>query len=123
MNNPRFAIGLAYYLILILAIVTAMAGYYLCIKQGYAIDSESPVALVLQYVMIVYVLLTLPAGFKFLSNTDEKKFIRLFLYGLGLIACIAAYYVTSIMSMFWLAAIEAIAIVISKPRKNRDSEC
>jgi len=123
MKNPRFAIGLAYYIILIVAIVAAMMCYYLCIRQGHRIASESPAALILQYIMITYVLLTLPFGLKFLSSTDEKKFIRLLMFGLGLIACIIAYYVTSIMSMFWLAAIEAIAIVISKPRKNKDAEC
>jgi len=123
MKNPRFAIGMAYYVILIVAIVAAMTCYYFCIKQNMRVDSESPTALILQYVMITYVLLTLPLGFKFMSDTDEKKFYRLLMYGVGLIACIAAYYVTGIMSMFWLAAIEAIAIVISKPRKNRDSEC
>ena len=123
MKNPRFAIGVAYYVILIVAIVTAMLCYHFCIKQGMRISGESPAALILQYIMISYVLLTLPLGLKFLSNTDEKKFIRLLMYGVGLVACIIAYYVTGIMSMFWLAAIEAIAIVISKPRKKQDEQC
>lgn len=117
MKNPRFAIGLAYYIILIVAIVAAMASYYFCIRQNMHIASDSPTALILQYIMISYVLLTLPLGLKFLSDTDEKKFFRLLMYGIGLVACIITYYVTGIMSMFWLAAIEAIAIVISKPRK------
>jgi len=122
MNNPKFAIGLAYYIILIVAIITAMACYYLCIRQGMRLNPDSPTALILQYVMITYVLLTLPLGFKFMSDTDGKKFYRLIMYGVGLVACIVCYYITSIMSMFWLAAIEAIAIVISKPRRNTTYE-
>ncbi len=123
MKNPRFAIGVAYYVILIVAITAAMLCYHFCIKQGMKISNESPAALIWQYVMIAYVLLTLPLGLKFLSSTDEKKFIRLVMYGVGLVACIVAYYVTGIMSMFWLAAIEAIAIVISKPRKKQEEQC
>jgi len=123
MKNPKFAIGLAYYIILIVAIIAAMSCYYFCIKQGMRVSSDSPTALILQYIMISFVLITLPLGFKFMSDTDEKKFYRLVMYGVGLVACIVAYYVTGIMSMFWLAAIEAIAIVISKPRKNRNTEC
>lgn len=123
MKNPRFAIGVAYYVILIVAIVAAMACYYLCIRQGMRVPSDSPAALILQYIMIAFVLITLPFGLKFLSATEEKKFYRLVMYGTGLVACIIAYYATGIMSMFWLAAIEAIAIVISKPRKNKDGQC
>ena len=122
MKNPKFAIGVAYYVILIIAIVAAMACYYFCIRQGMRISSDSPAALILQYIMIAYVLLTLPLGLKFLSDSYEKKFIRLIMFGVGLIACIIAYYVSGIMSIFWLAAIEAIAIVISKPHKNKE-EC
>lgn len=123
MKNPRFAIGVAYYAILIVAIVTAMLCYHFCIRQGLRLAYESHAALILQYVMIAYTLLTLPLGLKFLSDTDEKKFFRLLMYGIGLVACIIAYYATGIMSMFWLAAIEAIAIVISKPRKKQDEQC
>lgn len=123
MKNPRFALGLAYYIILIVAIIAAMVCYCFCIRKGMCIASDSPAALVLQYVMIAFVLLSLPFGLKFLGDSDEKKFWRLLMYGVGLVACIVCYYVTGIMSMFWLAAIEAIAIVISKPRKNKNEEC
>ena len=123
MNNPKFATGVAYYVILIVAIVTAMVCYYLCLQKGMRIDGESQMAIILQYVMIGYVLVTLPVGFKWLSSTDERKFWRLILFGIGITACIIAFYVTGIMSMFWLAAIEAIAIVISKPRKNKEEQC
>ena len=112
-----------------------MIGYYVCISRGWHITNET-IANAVYTTILVYILISVPLSFglfssklkkiRVLEDEDTKyreytKFalIRLILMCVGLTVSIFFYYATQNMSLFWLAGMTAIAIIICKPTARR----
>ena len=133
-------LGVNYYLMLILAIVAALVGYRM-LNNGVCLTGNS--SFIIYNVMIWYVVITLPGaltGFWYMVKRirtiedEERRHVmyswlglaRILIIGIGLIATIVFFYLTTDltagkrnMSLFWLAAIEAIGLVYCKPTEKR----
>lgn len=135
MQHPTHKLTLVYYLLLLLAVATAMAGYYATITRGWRI-TDPTAATAIYSTMLVYVLASIPLSFglfstklkkiRLIDDTDTKysqytryAAIRLVLICLGLTLSIFFYYALRETSLFWLAGIEAIAAIICKPTARR----
>lgn len=111
---------IAYYLVMLLAVVAAMVCYKVCISGGYAVSDHT--AQVLQYVMIGYTLLSLPASISLMKGTEGLRLGRIIILGVGLIGAVICFYFTRINSLIWIAGILAIGLVLCKPRKAIEEE-
>ncbi len=142
MKNPKLTLGTTYYLLIILALVAALAGFKM-MRNGFTMSPDT--AFVFYNVMIWYVIITLPAAltlFRYATknlrkteDTDRRDTLyiryalaRMLVIGIGLIASVLLFYLTNTavvegakknMSLFWLAGIEAIGLVFCKPTEKR----
>lgn len=123
-----------YYGALVLAVIVAAVMLYLIKKQMILpLDPMSAVGQIIQYVVIVYILASVPGGLYLFKRkcdkikqleTDEEKYeqytksaiLRLIAVGLGISLGIFAFYMLGgYQSMIWCAAISAIGIYFCKP--------
>lgn len=144
MNNPKLTLGTTYYVMLILTLLAALAGYKI-MHSGFTMSPDT--SFVVYNVMIWYVIITLPTSLtifrhsvKSLRNIEDEErrtsiytryaLIRMLVIGVGLLACVILFYLTNTsivegakknMSLFWLAGIEAIGLVFCKPTEKRIS--
>lgn len=134
MKNPKLVLGVTYYVLLILALCSAMFGYWLIAGPGVRMtEQQSHIA---YNIMLWTVIITLPGsltlfrlGVKQLSEQDRTErtitlytryaLARMLVIGLGLIASIVVFYTSGERSMFWLAAMEAVGLVFCKPTNRK----
>lgn len=126
-----------YYAMFALLIVTATVLWYLLTKQGLTMfDPQSVVGQVLQYIVIVYVIVSIPTALflfkrlcrKLSKAEDDMKYaayakwgiVRIVVIGLGMTLGIAAFYLLQgYQSMLWCAAISAIGLFFCKPNERK----
>lgn len=130
MNITKAKLWAVYYIVMLLAVVAAMVGY----KFSESVLISGKAALYIYYLLIIYVIATLPGSFALMKkvkadaefieddNVQSEKInafglVRLVVIGLGLIACILFFYFCHERSLIWLAGIEAIGLVLCKPKK------
>ncbi len=135
MRQPKTIISIAYYIALILIIVTAMAGYNLAYTKGIYLATDHPTSVALYTIILWYVIITFPLSFwgfsqllkrlKDKSEEEQEKMysryavIRLVVITVGLLASIAGLYMLQQKSLLWLAGIGAIGIIFCKPTNAR----
>lgn len=136
MRHPKHPLTIVYYIILLLAVLAAMIGYYLAFNRGILIPKETTTATTIYTIILCYVIITLPLSFslftlklKKIRLIDDQQLryrryvncaaLRLVIISVGLTASILFYYLTKQMSLFWLAGIEAIGAIICKPTVRR----
>lgn len=136
MRHPKHQLTVIYYIVLLLAVLSAMTGYYLTCNLGIFIPKESAAATTIYTIVLCYVIVTMPLSFSLFTFKLKKirlledlqlrhrmyvnyAAIRLAVIAIGLSASILSYYLTQQMSLFWLAGIEAIGAIICKPTVRR----
>lgn len=130
MKITKAKLWAVYYIAMLMAVVAAMVGY----KFGDSVSITDNAAIYIYYFLILYVITTLPGSFALMKKVkaeaelieDEDMqaakinrfgLIRLIVIGLGLTACILFFYFCHERSLIWLAGIEAIGLVLCKPKK------
>ena len=130
-------LNILYYSFYVLAIVlVALLGFVIDLSEVVMLP-QSGSGKVLQYVSIMYVLLSVPGalyGFKrYMGKVSkmedaarqEKAYMcaavmRMTLIGIGVLLCIAAFYLLgSYQSMLWCAAMALIAFYFCKPSEKK----
>ena len=114
-----------YYGQMLITLIVLTAMYYAFSKGLYEpLDRMSQTGVVVQYVLLFDALITIPLGLyliKWLKPTTEEKYFKLAAARILMVSNtmplgIAAYYwMGGYQSMFWVAAISAIAWYFSKP--------
>ena len=114
-----------YYGQMLITLIVLTAMYYAFSKGLYEpLDRMSQLGVVVQYVLLFDALITIPLGLyliKWLKPTTEEKYFKLAAARILMVSNtmplgIAAYYwMGGYQSMFWVAAISAIAWYFSKP--------
>jgi len=122
---------LAYYAVYIIAILSAVLGYYI-LKSGISIDSKSSTGVALESILIIFIIGSVPltlAGFNKLTKKwaqisdtaiklrkyQQGSLIRIAIIGLGFILGVIFYYLLKNQSMLFCAGISAIALFFCKP--------
>jgi hypothetical protein len=110
-------------MLITLFVLTAM--YYAFSKGLYEpLDRMSQLGVVVQYVLLFDALITIPLGLyliKWLKPTTEEKYFKLAAARILMVSntmplgIVAYYWMGGYQSMFWVAAISAIAWYFSKP--------
>lgn len=135
MQHPKHRLTVVYYVVLLMAVLAAMGGYYVSVVRGWGVVDEG-VSTVVYSVVLLYVLLSLPLSFWLFSvkmkgirlMEDEGlrygayvrwAALRLVVIMVGLVASVFCYYLLRDMSLFWLAGICAIAVIVCKPTEGR----
>ncbi|MCQ2331967.1 MAG: hypothetical protein MJZ95_02025 [Paludibacteraceae bacterium] len=130
MNITKAKLWATYYVAMLMAVVAAMVGY----KFSESVAISGKTSLYIYYFLIIYVIATLPGSFALMKkvkadaeliedeNVQSEKIntfglVRLVVIGLGLTACILFFYFCHERSLIWLAGIEAIGLVLCKPKK------
>lgn len=130
MNITKAKLWATYYVAMLMAVVAAMVGY----KFSESVAISGKTSLYIYYFLIIYVIATLPGSFALMKkvkadaeliedeNVQREKIntfglVRLVVIGLGLTACILFFYFCHERSLIWLAGIEAIGLVLCKPKK------
>ncbi|MBO7408753.1 MAG: hypothetical protein J6T85_02555 [Paludibacteraceae bacterium] len=127
-----------YYGIMALALVVALACYFLIVKGIVpAIDPQSTLGSTIQYIIICDLLLTLPGGLywhkrvcnRLSAEQDAEKQAlgyersarrRILLVSNTMVLAIAAFYLMgAYRSMLWVAAIAAIGWYFTKPTEGK----
>ena len=114
-----------YYGQMLITLIVLTTMYYAFSKGLYEpLDRMSQTGVVVQYVLLFDALITIPLGLyliKWLKPTTEEKYFKLAAARILMVSNtmplgIAAYYwMGGYQSMFWVAAISAIAWYFSKP--------
>ena len=114
-----------YYGQMLITLIVLTAMYYAFSKGLYEpLDRMSQLGVVVQYVLLFDALITIPLGLyliKWLKPVTEEKYFKLAAARILMVSNtmplgIAAYYwMGGYQSMFWVAAISAIAWYFSKP--------
>lgn len=131
-------LNIYYYGMLVLAIVVATICYVLIMKDiVYPIDSMSTLGQVIQYVIIMDAIITIPLGLWWhkriciqLSTMEDKDAQteaycrsarnRIVLVSNAMVLGIGAFYLMgAYQSMLWIAAISAIGWYFSKPTEKK----
>lgn len=126
-----------YYGSYVLACLAATLFWYLVTGQSLSvIEPQSVGGNIMQYVVILYVLVTVPGGLYVFKRVCEKirkmeetqryamyykwAVVRICVIGLGITLCIIAFYVLGgYVSMIWCAAIAALGLYFCKPTPRK----
>ncbi len=128
-------LSIAYYAFYILAILGALAGYYI-LRNGFTINPQSQTGIALSTFLIVLIIGSVPLSLavfnkytkKLVQLTDEsEKFqkyrkaalIRISVIGIGLVMGIIFFYVMQSQSMIFCAGIAAIGLFFCKPSESK----
>lgn len=128
-------ISVAYYAFYILAILGALAGYYI-LRNGFTIDPQSQTGITFSSLLIVLIIGSVPISLAVfnkytkklaLLNEESEKlqkyrkaaFIRIFVIGTGLVLGIIFFYVMQSQSMIFCAGIAAIGLFFCKPSESK----
>lgn len=128
-------ITIAYYVVYITAILSALAGYYI-LRNGFNINPQSQVGITLTSVLIVYIIGSVPVALALFNRhtkklallTDEKEkfekytkaaMLRIIVIGSGLVSGILFFYVMQSQSMIFCAGIAAIGLFFCKPNESK----
>ncbi len=114
-----------YYGQMLITLIVLTAMYYAFSKGLYEpLDRMSQTGVVVQYVLLFDALITIPLGLyliKWLKPTTEEKYFKLAAARILMVSnamplgIFAYYWMGGYQSMFWVAAISAIAWYFSKP--------
>lgn len=135
MNNR---LSLVYYLMLVLAVAAAVAMYLMIMHDTIApLDPSSTLGQGIQYIIILYVLASVPGGLYWhkkvcekLSTMEDKAeqdrlytrsaMRRIILVSAGMIPAILCFYwMGAYQPMIWMAAIAAIGWYFTKPSEAK----
>jgi len=118
-----------YYSQMVITLIVLTAMYYAFSKGLYEpLDRMSQLGTTVQYILIIDALITIPLGLyliKWLKPATEQKYFKLSAARILLVSNtmplgIAAYYwMGGYQSMFWVAAISAIAWYFTKPTRGK----
>ena len=118
-----------YYSQMVITLIVLTAMYYAFSKGLYEpLDRMSQLGTTVQYILIIDALITIPLGLyliKWLKPATEQKYFKLAAARILLVSNtmplgIAAYYwMGGYQSMFWVAAISAIAWYFTKPTRGK----
>lgn len=131
-------LNLYYYGIMVLTLLVGTLAYFLIMKDYVQpIDSFSMLGQIIQYVIILDALVTIPMGLylckkqctklSVLENEKEKLLgykqaatLRILLVGNTMVFAIAAFYLMgAYQSMLWVAAVSAIGWYFTKPSERK----
>ncbi len=131
-------LNLYYYGIMVLTLLAGTLAYFLIMKDYVQpIDSFSMLGQIIQYVIILDALVTIPLGLylckkqctklSVLENEKEKLLgykqaatLRILLVGNTMVFAIAAFYLMgAYQSMLWVAAVSAIGWYFTKPSERK----
>jgi len=128
-------ISIAYYAFYILAILGALAGYYI-LRNGFTIDPQSQNGITLSTVLIVLIIGSVPLSLAIFNKHTKKlalledesekfikyrkaAFLRIMVLGVGLVLGIVFFYVMQSQSMIFCAGIAAIGLFCCKPNESK----
>lgn len=140
MKDPKGILTIVYYVVITLAVISAMIGYNLAYNNFMTLEltlpKESTVGRTLYTVVLLYVIVSLPLSLKSFSiamkklkklpddGSRERKYtiyatFRILIISIGLIMSILGFYLIPEKSMFWLAGISAIGLIFCKPTAKK----
>lgn len=138
MNKNILKLNLCYYLMMVLAVLSAVGAYLLIMHDVVSpVSPYSTLGQVLQYVVIFDALITIPGGLylfkracKRLSTMEDKveqerlytryAVWRIVAVSNSMIPAVAAFYLMgAYQSMIWVAAIAAIGWYFTKPSEAK----
>lgn len=131
-------LSIVYYLMLALAIATAAHMYYHITNGNISpLDPSSTLGQAIQYIVIFYVLASVPGGLYWHKRTCDKittlddkleqerlygrsALLRIIIVSLGITPAIACFYwMGAYQPMLWIAAIAAIGWYFTKPTEAK----
>lgn len=135
MKTTLRKITIAYYLVYLAAIVAATAGLAI-MKAGFTIDSTTDLGIAINSVLIIFIIGSVPLSLWVFNNklknwiklpTEHEKLqkyqkaalIRLMILGAGLVLGVVFYYVLTLQSMIFSAAIAAVGVFFCKPSEKK----
>ncbi|MDD3320836.1 MAG: hypothetical protein PHS59_05270 [Paludibacter sp.] len=125
-----------YYIVYTMAVLFAVAGYYLTVKGNLFVNPQSELGITLTSIFIIYIIGSIPltlGGFHYmtkkwiaLENEVEKiekykngAILRLIIVGISIGIGVFLFYVTRSQSMIFCAGIAAIALFFCKPMRAK----
>ncbi|MDR1543986.1 MAG: hypothetical protein LBS50_06190 [Prevotellaceae bacterium] len=138
MNQLFKKLAICYYFVFVLAILTAVLGYFLN-KNGIILQNATAIR-VLKFVLVLYMLISIPLALKYFSvkvkkiaqmeNKIEKiaKYLtlsklRIWLISINLLLGILFVYIlyqpNNQFDMLYFAAIGAVALLFCRPSKTK----
>jgi len=125
MNEVVRKLNWFYYGVMIITLIALTIMYYLYMNQYFTpLDQNSPMGMIVQYIIIFDALITIPFGLYLIKwrkpQTLEKyqklAIIRILLVSNAMpLGIIAYFWMGAYMSMFWVAAVSAIGWFFTKP--------
>ena len=130
-------LNIVYYLLYVLAVVLVVLFGFVVDLSEVVMSPQSGAGQALQYVAIMYVLVSVPGalyGFKRymkkVSKIEDGKqrekvyfrcaVLRMLLIGIGVLLCVTAFYLLgSYQSMLWCAAMALVAFYFCKPTEKK----
>lgn len=127
---------MVYYLLYIIAVLSAVAGYYSSIIGKVYINDRSELGIILTSIFIIYIIGSIPlslGGFHYmtkkwllLQNASDKidkytkaAILRLVIIGTSIAFGVFLFYITRSQSMIFCAGIAAIALFFCKPTQQK----
>lgn len=132
--KKTYLVVVTYYVMLVLAGISAVIGYNLFLKQGISIEDQAVKQGIYTF-LLIYTIITLPLALK-LYNIGEKRIkaiedkalknkrtlqygiAKVLVIGLGLVINILFFYLLKERSLIYLAGISAIGLYLAKPKKK-----
>lgn len=126
---------IAYYSVYVAAILAASSGYYI-LKSGFRIDPLSSTGVVLNTVLIIFIIGSVPLSLAFFNRLTKKwatlqdkeqrieqyrkaGVLRIAVIGVGLMLGVVFFYIMNSQSMIFSAGIAAIALFFCKPSEAK----
>ncbi|NDP22444.1 MAG: hypothetical protein GZ091_15375 [Paludibacter sp.] len=127
-----------YYIVYLLAVLSAVGGYYLTFKGNLYVNPLSETGITLTSIFIIYIIGSIPltlGGFHFMTKkwieieneaSKIEKYkngatLRLIIIGINISIGLLLFYITRSQSMIFCAGIGAIALFFCKPATGKIS--
>ncbi len=125
-----------YYAALMLAVAMAVLGFWLVARKGITIDPLGQTGMVLSYIVIFYIIVSVPVSLRWhslqvkklrglsdeaakLGKYKQYGLVRIALTGIGLAASVLLFYLMQQNSMIFCAGIAAVGLYFCKPTEAK----
>ena len=130
-------LNIVYYASILMGVAAAIIAFFGARDWGWHIDSQSTSGITISYIIILYIMLSVPGGLgihnrmlkrlaKESTQIKESKYIkysiaRLVFIAIGFVVSIFFFYILRQQSLIFCAGIAAIGIYFCKPTAERIS--
>lgn len=128
-------LNLSYYAGIAIGVSAAILGFYGARNLGWYVDPQSPEGITITYIVIMYVLISVPGGLglhnRFIKNmkpanqeTKKKKYLRYstlrnVFISIGFVVSIFCFYLLQYKTLIFCAGISAVGIYFCKPTQAK----